>query len=520
MKLSEIDEQGGVGRITPQNQTVDVGPDEVKKQAAKWGFKVDRDGRPPKLHASGKLTEAGLDLTNLRKHGGSYFDELIRKINTGSPINIEPEFQKKYGKSVIIDKSEIGRLSNAFYPNGDKSKANLDPEGKVNVVDASQLRGSIATQDGNKIPFGALSKTSVYATAKGNKGDQGEACLGAAVTAKFLRQGGQVSIADLLKILSNMEVGVSGNVMTAEITSNIKYKTGKNDTIHFTLMMNKRSFDPLMEAVQAGESMAGDMLNLMKSAVLFVNRTAQGVSDAAGMVKADPNNNRIEVRSDGVSDNKGTKADLHLTVDGQVINLISIKVKAQQFGQSSGSSFPAVQNFFMSMLGLDISPYQIKFKPEKTTVDKSDNAKLVFSIYDKVIMPAVKKTLQSGDAAEIALLSQLAKGVRQHATHNSDVDIVHLDYIRPGYKLLRVSPQLIKVMRKLRLRPELSSSATQRQLSFIIEPDDAEAKKIMKTGKLLLKIRSSFKPSELYLRNTIEMGSGLVDLIKVEQAQE
>ena len=47
MKIFEITE--GVGRITKQNQTVDVGPDEVTKQAAKFGNKVDKDGRPPTL---------------------------------------------------------------------------------------------------------------------------------------------------------------------------------------------------------------------------------------------------------------------------------------------------------------------------------------------------------------------------------------------------------------------------------------------------------------------------------------
>ncbi|MFA5625850.1 MAG: DUF5661 family protein, partial [Bradymonadales bacterium] len=36
----------GVGRITPQNQTADVGPDEIKRQAAKFGNVVDRDGYP------------------------------------------------------------------------------------------------------------------------------------------------------------------------------------------------------------------------------------------------------------------------------------------------------------------------------------------------------------------------------------------------------------------------------------------------------------------------------------------
>ena len=47
MKVKDITE--GVGRITKQNQTVDVGPDEVTKQAAKFGNKVDKDGRPPTL---------------------------------------------------------------------------------------------------------------------------------------------------------------------------------------------------------------------------------------------------------------------------------------------------------------------------------------------------------------------------------------------------------------------------------------------------------------------------------------
>lgn len=47
MKLYELLE--GVGRITPQNQTADVGPNEIITQAAKMGFHVDRDGYPPLL---------------------------------------------------------------------------------------------------------------------------------------------------------------------------------------------------------------------------------------------------------------------------------------------------------------------------------------------------------------------------------------------------------------------------------------------------------------------------------------
>ena len=39
----------GVGRITKQNQTIDVGPNEISTQAAKFGNKVTKDGYPPIL---------------------------------------------------------------------------------------------------------------------------------------------------------------------------------------------------------------------------------------------------------------------------------------------------------------------------------------------------------------------------------------------------------------------------------------------------------------------------------------
>ncbi len=62
MLIKELIES--VGRITKQNQTVDVGPDEVKKQAAKFGNTVDKDGRPPTLskRVKGKSTNVLFNL--------------------------------------------------------------------------------------------------------------------------------------------------------------------------------------------------------------------------------------------------------------------------------------------------------------------------------------------------------------------------------------------------------------------------------------------------------------------------
>jgi len=48
-KLNVVKETGGVGKIVPGiNTTIDVGPDEIKKQTAKFGNAVDKDGVPKK----------------------------------------------------------------------------------------------------------------------------------------------------------------------------------------------------------------------------------------------------------------------------------------------------------------------------------------------------------------------------------------------------------------------------------------------------------------------------------------
>lgn len=56
----------GVGRIIKGvNTTPDVGPGEIKKQAAKFGNRVDKDGRPPLLHSKARKNSSPNTLFNL-----------------------------------------------------------------------------------------------------------------------------------------------------------------------------------------------------------------------------------------------------------------------------------------------------------------------------------------------------------------------------------------------------------------------------------------------------------------------
>src|SRR6056300_107326 len=100
MRYKDIKE--GVGRITKQNQTVDVGPREIKKQAAKFGNSVDKDGRPPTLSkkVKGKSTNVLFNLGlaegyKLRLERDKHID-VLHVLDTKTKKRIEVRGKKDY----------------------------------------------------------------------------------------------------------------------------------------------------------------------------------------------------------------------------------------------------------------------------------------------------------------------------------------------------------------------------------------------------------------------------------------
>ena len=64
MKISELTEAGGVGKITKYNTTVDVKPGETERQAAKL-FPMNKGGKPQPLHAKAAKNSTPNKLFNL-----------------------------------------------------------------------------------------------------------------------------------------------------------------------------------------------------------------------------------------------------------------------------------------------------------------------------------------------------------------------------------------------------------------------------------------------------------------------
>ena len=164
MRLREITE--GVGRITKQNQTHDVGPDEVTKQAAKFGNKVDKDGRPPTLSKKVKGSSTNV-LFNLGLSEGYKLQlerdkELlvlhIKDTATGKRTEVrgKPGYETNYDPNdslhILLDKvgksANISELMNGEvvtinpkHPDADRAKAATDKAYSENFADGKVEEG-------------------------------------------------------------------------------------------------------------------------------------------------------------------------------------------------------------------------------------------------------------------------------------------------------------------------------------------------------------------------------------------
>ena len=146
MRIKDITE--GVGRITKQNQTHDVGPDEVTKQAAKFGNKVDKDGRPPTLSKKVKGSSTNV-LFNLGMTEG--YKLQLERDKELLVLNIT---DTKTGKRTEV-RGKPGYETGGYDPK-DSLHILLDKVGKS--VDISQLMNGEPVGINPKHPQGASAK--------------------------------------------------------------------------------------------------------------------------------------------------------------------------------------------------------------------------------------------------------------------------------------------------------------------------------------------------------------------------
>jgi len=459
------------------------------------------------------LTEAGLQPSEMRKHAGLYIRVLIRKIEDGEPLMVVPEQRKKYGDSVILDRKNIKNILIAWFG---KSKfpeiadMNLKSNGDIEPADPKVAALRLVTIDGREITFGALLKTPDFKGGKTfNAGDIGEGMLGAAVTAKFLARDRDITEADVINVIKKLGAGEQiGNNIRGSMSG-----PSANDTVYYNLSLNQANYNALIGSARNPREMHSEILGALRSAVLFANRNA-GIAAALGRIMSDKNKNKVTVNSDGVSDQRGTKADLFLDIDGTTVNLLSLKVgDVKQFGQASGHNFQQLDKFFNETFGVNLPNTLQKYF-------NKDDAYASFSgirkVYSRVATELNNELSGKSISLEAKLVERLYRGIQHHATRGEEGTSMVILKTTPnaaGYSELRFGQALRDAMEQVDLDVEVDA------------PEDSNQAKLEIFGTLdngsramLLRLRSNIKSeSRGYVRNIVEMGPLLKVIAAIEK---
>jgi hypothetical protein len=472
------------------------------------------------------IMETGLDLSQLKKHGGQYFDRLISKIQNGEKFEVQPNYAHKFPDGVVIDPSEIDRLLQAYYLDGNKNNVETDAGDNVIVVDRAALRQPVKLSNSDQtVPLGALAKNADFKDKSNiNGGVMAEGILGAALTAKFIKKGEEIEFTDVGNVLYQMTpkaIGKSSSAVMGTYENVISYDSGKEDQVLFVLKLSNNEFGPLVTIIKNRETLDPKIKSLINSAILYVNSKQEGISNAIKIVLSNDENNLIEIVSDGISDNKGTKADLSLRINGTVIKLISLKsMGVRQFGQISGHRFENFQNFISDLFDIDITKHASKFTKKLGVEAAKYNHDVISTIYKNDIGPEIKDQLSKGPKTEAHFIQKLVKGIVRHAIGDSEVELVKFDRaLAGGYKILKIDHNLINLVKDIKFTVEVVPDRA--ILKIFGQPTSDEL--IDKFGSdepmELLQLRSKLEIKQGYVRNILEMGKLLEDLTTVESVK-
>jgi hypothetical protein len=449
------------------------------------------------------LNELNMMTTRVINTGGAgkYRNVLIQGIENGVEFNW------------VIDKEE----TSGVVQNVDQVLAEL-PSSK----DPGKIKVQVKTADGEivNVNMSAMIKDEVSKGAlQINMGNIAEAVLGCAMTAKFAKDGGNISAADILKV--GREIATTGVYQTV---------TPSKDTLEFKITISRTDTKAFSAYVLDGPQGLKDLdvdeekiktfQEHIKDAVEFVN-TSPRAKAAVEKAKADPRENKVEVLSDGgnAEKQKSTKVDLEIIYDGTKINLISLKAgSVKQFGQESGGEFATLERFFKSVVGFGLpSAMESDFKSATDPEYKMYNYTNIWpKAYQHIYNELKPYTTGDNTRKEFDLVKQIYDGIRYHATRHEE-----------GVTLVILSPNKKKAFYELGFGKELMTALEQYDLEVVLKKDVKNpmieiygiaktdtARKISNKSRLVA-MRSSMNRGAV--RNVIEMGDLLKDLADLEK---
>lgn len=431
---------------------------------------------------------SSLSLPEIRKPGRARVELLVNKLKNGS------KFDLVNGSAVKF--VSIGYTRNKKYTEITPSKSAAEYTKAINFLKTEASSSDKIVLVGGKItePLSSLLKSGEFggtggssgAGPKGNRGDMAEAIFGAAITARFLSKTKIISSSDVLKIILKIDSSKMQQKMIFD-SPNKNPKIVDKVTFQLGLALNN------LVAV-TDKNVQGTLTDIVNSSVNYAN--SKIVMDWADLLYNNNKYNEIEIISDGIGNQTGTKVDVRVVIDGKPTN-INVSLKAddvKQFGQVGGSSFEAQMDLWKKLLSLDVKKSEESYYK---MVRKKDYIGALKSVYSYAVDDFNRKILSNKNE----VLKNLSYGIKFFATLNEEnVTLVQLTKNESTVYEFNNLEQLFK---PYTLKAKLIESKATPEIQFINEENEV---------LLYIRIKTENKPNGIYIRNYIEKGKLLTKL--------
>lgn len=364
---------------------------------------------------------------------------------------------------------------------------------------------------------------------KFNRGDVAEGILGAALTAKFINRPKSLKDKNVPLTKKMIDDVLDEFFAKADITEfkrkDIVASRGKIvfDKIQFYMGLTAPATTLLSK--KASRYIVDDLYD---SAITYIEDTwTKEVLSFALNGQIDT----IQIDSDGIGDQKGTKADIKIKINGKDYKRqISLKVKGgDQFAQVGGGDFSKQKVLWNDILDLDIDKLEKAYNNALADFDKTE---LFSSREDKKIekikemmkeavgytyKEAAKQMTKKVASKDSKFFNNLAKLIFEGATRgNETIELVKLE--KGKFKQLKFNNDFLKLfasqLKKSNLKvvyvetgiPTVrfyANTATTQNLILQIRPKLTAESRTTKAGKV-------YSP---YLRNIFESGPLLFNLL-------
>lgn len=459
-----------------------------------------------------KLPSSSMSNSNLLKNdrkyvktiGSSIAQNRVFTFRTKKTTPVPSEYQNSVIRGEIVNGEELlGQLEVSKNPASVTAKVNVQGGGVIDIPVGTMVKDAVAT---GEIRF--------------NLGNVAEAVMGSAVAAVFAKGGKTVSRQDALDISKIVAV-------------NEKYSTTtpSKDKLEFAVTVpvaDSKVFNVFVTEGKEGlEELEIDPAKIKKinkmfdDAVAYVNES-QTVQAAVRKAEDDPRENRIEVLSDGGNSEKQntTKVDLEVMLDGQKINLISLKTgTVKQFGQESGAGYETLDRFFKSTIGFGLpDDMASKFKGPREKDYKKFNFEGPFAEAYQHVFKEIKSQVDGdNERQEYDIVKAVYDGIKYHATRDEEgvILVVLSPSAKKAYQELQFGEPLLEALRGYDLDATLESGANHK-ITITGTATSKEAASIDKSDKLV-QFRSYAQGNAV--RNIIEMEGLLKDLADLQKLQ-